>query len=268
MSDLLDHPIVRWLAVILASAIAWLGVIVIRRLVPPEELGENNTFTSSTFGFIGLVYGVYLAFTVVIVWQNFENAEEIASNEATELAQLWRDAEILPGHDAIRADLYAYTRSVIEDDWPSMKAGKGADPRTTRIYNDLWRKYYNEHISNEATVKKVFYEESLRELNNLARDRQLRLTAGKADLPWMMWGLLIFGGVGMICLTLLLGTRHSWVQIAVTVFVAAMLTHAVMIVGALVNPFGGELSVKPSAYENLLKMFAEDRSVTPAQPLK
>ena len=260
MTALIDHPIVRWLAVLIVSAISAVGVYLVRRLVPPEDLRENNNFTAATYQVAGLVYGVYLAFTVVIVWQNFQDAEQIAASEATDLGQLWRDAQVLPDHDAIRADIYNYTRSVINDDWPTMRAGKGADPRTTRIYKDLWQRYYQTQISNEDVARKTFYEESLREMNNLSRDRRLRLTAGNADLPAMMWGLLILGGLGLIALALLQGTKHGWVQLVVTVFLAAMLTHAVMIVGALVSPFTGDVSVQPTAYESLLQSFDEDRA--------
>ena len=259
MSELIDHPIVRWLAVIIVSALAGCGVYLVRRLVPPDELRENNMFTAATYNVAGLVYGVFLAFMIVIVWQNFQDAEQIASNEATELSQLWRDAEVLPERDAIRADLYNYTKSVIDDDWPSMGAGKGADPRTTKIYRDLWLRYYTTQISNEDLNRKTFYEESLQKLNSLSRDRRLRITRGKADLPPMMWGLLIFGGFGMIALTLLQGTKHAWVQLAVTVFLAALLKHAVMIVGALANPFGGDFKVQPTAYQTLLESFDQER---------
>lgn len=256
---MIDHPVVRWVAVILVSALSGVGVYLIRRLVRPDDLRENNMFTAATYNVAGLVYGVFLAFMIVIVWQNFQDAEQIASNEANELAQLWRDAEVLPERDAIRADLYHYTQSVVTDDWPSMGAGRGGDPRTTKIYRDLWLRYYTTQISNEDLTRKTFYEESLRQLNALARDRRLRLTVGKADLPPMMWGLLIFGGIGMIALTLLQGTKHGWVQLLVTVFLAAMLTHAVMIVGALANPFTGDFTVKPTAYQTLLKTFDEER---------
>jgi hypothetical protein len=259
MSELLDQPVVRWLTVAAVSGLAALGVYLVRRLVPPDKLVENNMFTAATYNVAGLVYGVFLAFTVVIVWQNFQDAEQIAANEATELAQLWRDAEVLPDRDAIRADIYNYTKSVIVDDWPSIRAGTGADARTTRVYRDLWLRYYATQISNEDLTRKTFFEESLRQLNNLSRERRLRLTAGKADLPPMMWALLIFGGLGMIALALLQGTKHGWVQMLVTVFLAAMLTHAVMIVGALVSPFTGDVSVQPTAYQSLLQSFDQER---------
>jgi hypothetical protein len=260
MSEFLDHPLVRWLVTISVSALAGLGVYLVRRLLPPDRLQENNMFTAATYNVAGLVYGVFLAFMIVIVWQNFQAAQQIASNEVTDLAQLWRDAYVLPERDAIRGDLYNYTRSVVVDDWQSMGAGKGGDPRTTKIYHDLWLRCYSTQISNEDLNRKTFYEESLRNMNNLSRDRRLRLTAGDADLPPMMWGLLIFGGLGMIALALLQGTKHGWIQLAVTVFLAAMLTHAVMIVAALASPFSGDFKVQPTPYEQLLLTFDQERT--------
>ena len=44
------------------------------------------------YSMIGLVYGVYLAFTIIAVWEQFSAAEEVTTAEATHLSELWRDA--------------------------------------------------------------------------------------------------------------------------------------------------------------------------------
>src|SRR5436190_8612544 len=138
----MDSPITRDLitiAVMLASLVA---VYVVRRFVRPEDLRENNEFTGFTWAFIGLVYGVYLAFTVVVVWEHYNTADATATNEATHLSELWRDAEVLPGGRQVQDNLYAYTRSVVEDDWPAMARGSLGSPKTSDIYERLWRAYY------------------------------------------------------------------------------------------------------------------------------
>ena len=48
--------------------------------------------------------------------------------------------------------------------------------------------------------------------------------------------------------------------VLVTVFLAALLTHAVMIVGALANPFTGDFKVQPTAYQTLLQSFDQERA--------
>jgi predicted MFS family arabinose efflux permease len=63
----MDDPLVRDGLVLLVVVLSALGAYLVHRFAPPA-LRENNEFTGFTFSFVGLVYGVYLAFTVVIVF--------------------------------------------------------------------------------------------------------------------------------------------------------------------------------------------------------
>ena len=51
----MDHPLIRGLIVFAAAALAAVGVLIVRRLAPPEKLRENNDFTGFTYAFVGLV---------------------------------------------------------------------------------------------------------------------------------------------------------------------------------------------------------------------
>ena len=107
-------------------------------------LAQNQTFTGVTYSIVGAVYGVYLAFTIVVVWQQFDQAEQNTTSEAVHLSETWRDVQILP--EATRLDvqsrLLAYSEAVVEREWPSMATGKGADPETARRYEDVWQALY------------------------------------------------------------------------------------------------------------------------------
>ncbi len=255
----MDSPLVRDGAVLAVAVVAALLVIVVRRWAP-KTLRENNEFTGPTYAFIGLVYGVYLAFTVVIVWEHFESAETDATSEATRLSELWRDAAVLPGGDVIQRNLYDYTRSVINDDWPALSAGDRGSPITSQKYESLWRAYYAVHIAPSDPTQAAFLNESLVQLNELGRERRMRIHAGVADIPPMMWGLLVAGGIGMIGFTYLIGTEHAWLQMAVTAFLAGVLTYAVLIVFALADPYSGNVSVRPDAFVGVLQSFDAHRA--------
>jgi hypothetical protein len=255
----MDSPLVRDLCVLGVAIIAALGVAVVRRWAPPT-LRENNEFTGFTYAFVGLVYGVYLAFTVVIVWEHFEGAETTATSEATRLSELWRDAAVLPGGDAVQRELYDYTRSVIHDDWPALATLHHGSDITSRKYENLWRAYYAVRLAPSDAAQAAFFHESVVQLNELGRERRLRVHAGSADIPPMMWGLLVAGGIGMVGFTYLLGTEHGWVQMIVTAFLAGMLTWAVLIVFALANPYSGDVSIQPSAFQSVLLSFDARRA--------
>jgi disulfide bond formation protein DsbB len=251
----MDDPLVRNLisvCVMLATAIA---VLIVRRKVDPEKLRENNEFTGFAWAFVGLLYGVYLAFMVVVVWQNFDNADSTVTNEATHLSALWRDAQSLPGGDALQRQLVLYARSVVADDWPAMGRGESGSTQTNVIYEDLWRTFYALKPASGDVVHTAFYQESLRQLNELGMSRRMRLLSGSADLPFPMWLLLIAGGVGMIGFALAIGTPSRGLQLGLTIFLAGFLAYSILMVGALEEPFGGDIHVRPDAFLSVIRSF-------------
>jgi len=245
------------IVVMLVTAVA---VYLVRRLVPPEELRENNEFTGFTWAFVGLVYGVYLAFTVVVVWEHFNSADDTSTNEATHLSELWRDAEILPGAHDVQDALYNYAKSVVDDDWPAMAQGKLGSPKTSQVYEALWRTYYNVHPNPNDPAQVAFYQESLHELNTMGIQRRQRLLSGSANLPGIMWFLLISGGVVMVAFALMIGTPHAWLQYTITTLLAGFLAFAIVIVAALEEPFSGDISIQPSAFESVVHSFEARRA--------
>lgn len=253
----MDNAVVRDLIVLFAALVAGGGVLVVRRLVSPERLRENNDFVGFTYAFVGLVYGVYLAFTVVIVWQHFDEAQTIVSREAIVLAQLWRDVEPLPVAQPMHRQLQAYTKSVIDDEFPSMAAGRGAHPRTSAAVAAMWRTLQTAHLTPGDATQAAFLAEAVRQMNAVTEARRGRLLSGDASLPGPMWFLLIAGGAGMVAFAWLIGTPHAWVQVAVTMFLAAILAYAIGIIVAVVNPFAGDISVQPDPYRGILTVFEE-----------
>jgi len=251
----MDDPLVRNLisiGVMIATAVA---VMIVRRKIDPEKLRENNEFTGFAWAFVGLVYGVYLAFMVVVVWQNFDNADSTATNEATHLSALWHDAQSLPGGDQLQRQLLLYARSVVADDWPAMGRGESGSPQTNVIYEDLWRTFYALKPAAGDTVQTAFYQESLRQLNELGMSRRMRLLSGSADLPFPMWLLLISGGIGMIGFALSIGTPSRGLQTWLTIFLAGFLCYSILMVGALEEPFSGDIHVKPDAFTSVIRSF-------------
>jgi hypothetical protein len=262
----MDNPISRDLVTIAVMLASLAAVYVVRKFARPEELRENNEFTGFTWAFVGLVYGVYLAFTVVVVWEHYNNADDTATNEATHLSELWRDAEILPGGKQVQDDLYAYAKSVVEDDWPAMARGSTGSAKTSAIYENLWRAYYNLHPTVTDAAQVAFYQQSLRELNQLGIQRRQRILSGSANLPAIMWFLLVTGGVVMVGFALLIGTPHAWLQYIITALLAGFLAFSIAIVGALEEPYSGDVSVRPDGFVSVIKSFEVRRAAEP--PMK
>jgi len=260
VSQWADQPLVRDLLVLGVVAVCIVAVLIVRRVAPPEALKEHNDFVGFAYSFVGVIYGVYLAFAAVIVWQHFDNTGAIVSREAEEVNELWHDAGGLPDAPATKALWREYAQTVATQDWKVMEENDGAPMPSARVWRTLWRRYTSMRIAAGDVTGTAFLAESLRVLNELAATRRERLNADAASVPSMMWTFVLAGGAGVILMTLFIGVRHRLLQIAVTTFVAALLTYAILIVAALADPFGGDMSVKPDAFIEVVKvMDAEGR---------
>ncbi|MBV8518114.1 MAG: DUF4239 domain-containing protein [Acidobacteria bacterium] len=244
------------LALLLVAVLASVGgMIVVRRFIPAHKLSENNEYVGFTFSILSLVYGIYLAFTVVVVWQQLDDADEKVAREVALVNTLWRNAEPFPAADRmrLRRHLIAYLHDVIENDFPKMEHGLET---TMNEKNDvIWDDYYQLSPDPNDIRQVSFYREGLDRLNDFAMARRLRILASNNSLPTSMWVLLIAGAVGTIMFTWFYGTRYLSIQIAATAFLSAVIVYGVLLVSMLEYPFGNGLRVTPAAYEELLHTF-------------
>lgn len=247
-----DTPLLRNAITLVATLVAAGLVVVARRLLPPDRLRENNEFTGFTYAFAGLVYGVFLAFTTVIVWEHFENADDDAAREAAHLQELWRDVGPLADGPAIRENVQRYCASVIDHEWPSMALEHGADPRTNAIYDELWHRVSSAHLEAGNATQAAMFAEALHQLNETGLARRERLLAGNANVPIVMWRMLVAGAIGMVLFTYLIAAKHRYVQVLSTAFLAALLSYSVLIVAALIHPYDGDVHVTPEAFRAVL----------------
>lgn len=231
------------------------GVIFVRRIVPEDKLTENNEYAGFTYSILGLIYGIYLAFTIVVVWQQYEDAEETVQQEVVLLNALWRDVEVFPpeARSRIQQRLIDYVRHVIADEWPRM--APGLHESSSVPYDQLWADFYGVSPRANDPRHDAFHAEAVELMNDFAMARQMRLLSSTTALPSSMWALLIIGAAGTIVFTWFYGTPHLSLQIAVTTFLSVVIIYSVLLVRMLEHPFGGSIAVSPHAYQELLSTF-------------
>jgi len=244
------------LLILAAGVLASLaGMMTVRRFVPAEKLSENNEYVGFTFSILSLIYGIYLAFTVVVVWQEYDAAEETVTHEVVLINALWRDVEPMPREDRLRVhhDIIDYVHDVIVNDYPKME--NGLQSTSNEKYDRIWTDY--DRIAPVATdIRQVtFYQQGVLRLNEFSIQRRLRILASNASLPTTMWILLVVGATGTIMFTWFYGTRHLYIQIAATTFLSAVIIYGVLLVSMLEYPFGGVVHVSAMPYQELLNIF-------------
>ena len=70
-----------------------LGVWVVRRAVPATKEGFDAEASSQMLGVVTTMFGLLLAFVVVLAFQAYGDAGESARQEAAGVAQIVRDAD-------------------------------------------------------------------------------------------------------------------------------------------------------------------------------
>src|SRR6266536_2315311 len=117
-----------------SMAVGVLGLIAVNRRFPHQVRQSNNEVADPFIGVLSGVYGILVAFMVVVVWERFETARDIVEREGNALDSVFRGARLLPQpaadqvHDAARK----YAQVLIDEEWPAMEHGQGS-PRAAQM---------------------------------------------------------------------------------------------------------------------------------------
>jgi hypothetical protein len=240
--------------VALCALVSWLATRAVRRIWPQPAFKDNHELVGFTYAVYGLIYGVLLAFTIVVAWQRFAETEQLVMHEATLLSELWRDSVVARPfmRGDIEQSLIAYAQSVIDDEWPVMAHGR-AHPQTERLYSRLWALTY--HFEPSTKLQEAYMGEFLARMNELSAARRLRILHSRMEIHGVLWLVLVIGAVPTVVYPLLFSSKHAWVQAAITGSILAIVTLGLMVTLALQTPFRGEVSIPSDAFREVLESF-------------
>jgi hypothetical protein len=240
---------------VLSVVIPWLAVRLVRRLWPHPALEASNELVGFTYAVFGLIYGVLLAYTIVVAWERFDETEKNAAREATILSELWRDAEVfsLDTRVGVHLDLMRYAESVADEEWPTMGEKGAADPRTIAAYEKLWSQSYQ--ITPDNKTQEAFLQQFLERMNELSGARRLRIMYSRNEVHAILWIVLVMGSIMTVGYTLLFTSKHAWVHTVITGCIMLMSLLGLLVILSLQYPFTGDVSVKPEAFHDLLFSF-------------
>ena len=256
------HALVQWplgvsviTLVALSAVVSWLAVRLARHTWPHPAFKENNELVGFSYSVYGLIYGVFLAFIIVVAWQSYAETERLVMHEATILSELWRDSLAFPPafRDNIHTDLIEYAQSVVDDEWPSMAASGQAHPLTQAVYERLWTLTY--HIQPETQNQGAYLAEFLARMNELSGARRLRILHSRQEVHSVLWLVLLVGAVPTMAYPLLFSSKHAWVQVAIMGSIMLIVMLGLLVTLSLQHPFSGEAGIAPEAFRELLASF-------------
>lgn len=229
--------------------LALAGSVLTHRRHPKLADGEHNDMVGVVLGMYGAIYGIILAFVVVTLWTQMQDAEAVVQREASSLAQLTWDSQAFPSdeRDRVHAAVGAYAHRVVDVQWPLMRTGKPQYSVAQRQMQDLFTALQTYEPRTER--EKAFHRRAIDDLNEAVVQRRARMTIAGAELPGLLKVLVYGGALVFVPLTFLYGIKGRGVQLLFVGSVAALIGFSLLLVVVLDHPFAGNISVDTTAFK-------------------
>ena len=198
-----------------------------------------------------------LAFVVIVVWEQYEEARDTVETEANELAGIYFLADRFSDEAArerVQELARSYARTVVEEEWSMMERGE-----TSETLRELRLSLLDVEVSPGAG--EVLYDQGLTRLHEVSDARRLRLLEVTQGLPGILWVVLMVGGVVTVGFTYLFGLKSNWAHALMVAALTLVICGILFTIGALEYPFAGLAQVEPTAFEEVLRSFEEGRTL-------
>lgn len=223
-------------------------LILVQRIWPIEQRRAHNDLIGWHLTVLGTTYAVIIGFMLYAVWNNFELATANAEAEADCLVNIVRLAQRLPDtqREPIQVLASEYVDIMLNQEWPAMAQVK-LSPASSDTFHKLWAVVTTGDI--RSPMEQLSRDHVLTEISQMTEHRRLRQLQVYADLPRILWDVLIFGAVVTLVSACLFGSvdfKLHFVQVAAL----SLLVSLVLVAIADINgPFQGAVHVAPSAFE-------------------
>jgi hypothetical protein len=247
-----DNDLPTWVLVLLVVglivAVVLLGVWLVRRYVPLTREGFDAEVSSQLLGVVATVFGLLLAFVVVITFQGYSDADSNARQEADAMAQIVRDSGAFSPADRARvsAAAGAYVRAVVNDEWPRLREGHDSALAWSKI-GALYRAL--ESADPTTPAARSFYDDSVSRLNDALAARRHRISVASGELSSLVAGLLLLGTFVILGYVVLVGSRSAAFHAIGAGSIALVLGFSLAVLLLYNYPYSGDLAISPHAFQ-------------------
>ena len=246
------------LIVAVAMLVAVGGLVLVQRLVSTDERKQHNDVAGFIYAVLGVAYAVLLGLMLIAVWEKWNAAETVTTEEANELAGIFYWAHALPQPEGrhIQELALSYGQVVVEEEWPLMAQGRSS-PKAWATLDELRGAILglNPPTAQQTGYDQMRYNQMVAQLHDLGNARRERLLAAGQGLPPILWIVLILGGVITVGFTYLFGLENTLMHLLMVAALAMIISLSLFTVAALDQPFKGDIRIHPDAFEQVLERF-------------
>lgn len=245
---LYSWPVVLIAIVFGVVCLSSITFVITRRRFHADVLKHNHDFAGFVFGTLGVLYSVFLGFTIINAQERFYDVSNQVKKEAHYCADLYRVSMHYPVEikNTMHEGILNYMKSVIDDEWPLMGDNKESS-KTLETLELMWKPYLAYTPMSDGD--KIWFSETLRLLFDLNSARLGRIYSNFDSLSLLSWLALIIGGILIQSLLFFFGTQNPRAQLLINGLFVGYLAFMIYIVYSLDNPYQKPNYVSPKAFE-------------------
>lgn len=244
-------PLTVLLAVVVVLSIAvMVGLVaIVRRVIPSTKDGFHAEISAPMLGVVAALFGLLLAFVIVVAYENYLDADANASREADALASIVRDSEAFPepAGEEVRRAVGIYARAVADVEWEEMREGKDSDQARSGL-DDVFAAFRK--VEPKTPSATAFYDDAVRQLNEALEARRDRIQSAKGGLARDITILIVFGSLVIIVYAVLVGSPSFWFHAIGPIAIASVVVFSLLVLADLSYPFSGDVRVEPDEFRS------------------
>jgi hypothetical protein len=225
-----------------AMAIGLSGMFLVRPLFHRWIHGQDRTneMVSLSMASFSVFYGILLGLVTVGVYANYTADSDNITREASSLAALYSDTTALPEphRSILLADLRAYAKDTIENDWPAQTQGQVPEAGTSRMAA-IQRDFEAVHPTEKSD--EIAYAEAFGQFEKLVELRSNRLAEINSGVPFLLWWVLWIGAFLSLGLVWMLD-MEAHIHGILTAVLSMFLGIIVFVLADMDRPFRGGIA--------------------------
>jgi hypothetical protein len=195
---------------------------------------------------LGIVFGLFVAFTAAGVWSDTDHAISAVNREASALRSIVVLASSFPGEPELRLRglVHRHVEETTSREWPLMAAGTASLTLSSPALNDALRTTLS--LMPAGPGQEIAQREIVRSLVEALEARRQRILVSHAQVNPTKWACLILQAV---CALLAIAVVHSENRLASAIALGTFATGvaaSVLLILAHDRPFTGAIAVSPS----------------------
>ena len=229
--------------------VALTGHLLARRYLASLRRPDDSGVVAGVTGIVMTLFAFVLAFAVVSLYDQFNQAKASIAGETAALITIVQDSSGFPTKrkQLIDSAVRDYVKEVSENEFRAMHDGKESvnDPARAK-FGVLFKTLQNYEPKTEA--QKAFYGSAIGSLNAAVTYRRARLDLVDAAIPRAFATLIFLTAILSILTTFFITTKSKALEFVLVSCVAIIVGAGLITVLLLQYPFSGSVSVSPKPF--------------------